>query len=364
VERQKRIRRNQRDHSVAEQAEPSGPIGGHPMSQETNLGLSRGESRIGSENFGPSVEISGAGREEGNEAAWVGSGVPPAPKLMLGPPFSPSVERGVDQRTATSFSGLAFRSWVSGLALPSFQSRAEAVGQSVSACVWRFGDCEPCNPGPVELLADGEVHAVIAEGEDEEAFPLVARADFRRAVESRRSPVTQPSKLAEDFPEAETDVSRDVFQEHDAGLDLANRPAHPGPKVARIRLAAASAGEAERLAGIAGSEEMNAATPGSSRESPEIRPDRRRSQPPRLHCFRKVADREDFPLHVACDASRSNREFNSEIETSPAGTEGDADKFAGMIHIHFPLSAAQVATMASRWASLARSTVSRWRWSA
>lgn len=36
-----------------------------------------------------------AWREQGKAAACVGSGVPPAPNAMFGPPFSPSVERGV-----------------------------------------------------------------------------------------------------------------------------------------------------------------------------------------------------------------------------------------------------------------------------
>jgi len=31
-----------------------------------------------------------------NSAAWVGNGTPPPPNAMFGPPFSPSVERGVD----------------------------------------------------------------------------------------------------------------------------------------------------------------------------------------------------------------------------------------------------------------------------
>jgi hypothetical protein len=84
---------------------------------------------------------------------------------------------------------------------------------------------------------------MVGQAEDEQSLPPVARADLRRAVQSRRSPVTQPSKLAEDFPESEADVSRDVLQEHDAGLDLADDAADPGPKVSRILLSKPSPGQ-------------------------------------------------------------------------------------------------------------------------
>jgi hypothetical protein len=70
---------------------------------------------------------------------------------------------------------------------------------------------------------------MVGQSEDEDAVPPVARADFRRAVQSRRSPVTQAAKLPEDFPEPEAEVPGDILQEHDAGLDLADRAAHPGP---------------------------------------------------------------------------------------------------------------------------------------
>jgi hypothetical protein len=76
-ESRERIACRQRANSISEQAEPSLPIGGQPISQETNLGLSRGESGVGIEDFSPSVEIQGTGREDRNSRPWWSSGVYP-----------------------------------------------------------------------------------------------------------------------------------------------------------------------------------------------------------------------------------------------------------------------------------------------
>lgn len=94
-----RIACRQWANTVAEQTEPSGPIGGHPMSQETNLGLSRGESRIGSEEFCPSVEVVGSGREDWKISDWIVSGMP-APLPLFAVSFKSS-------RRASQVSGVS-----------------------------------------------------------------------------------------------------------------------------------------------------------------------------------------------------------------------------------------------------------------
>lgn len=147
------MRRDQRDNAVAEQAKLVHP-GGHPISHSTNSGFKLRRPR---ENVAPAVAVSGSGREKAwpvsvgrclsgsplsrvywptscdrgvaqstatsfsgapfdplscslvwfapfpsrawGVAHWLacaGSGVPPDPNAWFGPPFSPSVERGVD----------------------------------------------------------------------------------------------------------------------------------------------------------------------------------------------------------------------------------------------------------------------------
>ena len=62
--RAERIRCLKRDHAVAEKPEPMGAISGQPISQQTNLGLSRGECAMFSKNSSPCVDLFWPGREE------------------------------------------------------------------------------------------------------------------------------------------------------------------------------------------------------------------------------------------------------------------------------------------------------------
>lgn len=92
--------------------------------------------------------------------------------------------------------------------------------------------------------------------------------------------------------------------------------------------AAALAGDAVGLAGIAGSDAMNATTPCSSVEGGKVRPDRRRSQVTRFHAVDQLCGRRGFPLHVS-DATRSGHgELDAETEAACAGAEfEDVERF-------------------------------------
>lgn len=210
---------------------------------------------------------------------------------------------------ATSLSGLEFLLCVSGLAWPSFQSRAEAVGQSLasdsrSICRFPFSvkpfarTSASLRQRPPSLGTFGVGHR-----EDEESFPLVARADFLRREEARLNLIAHAFKASGDLVESEAEMAGHVLQPDEPRSYFADDPSDVRPQVARIIASASATGETEGLTGIACSEAMNAVTEGSAVECGEIRPDRRRSQPPRFHCFRKVADRPDFPFHIHDDAS-------------------------------------------------------------
>ena len=88
--------------------------------------------------------------------------------------------------------------------------------------------------------------------QDEDAKPLVRRADLCRAEQTRRRRVAQSPKLSQYGLEPEGDVAGDVFEEHPFGAALGNDPGGIGPEMAGIVGAAALSGRAERLARIPG----------------------------------------------------------------------------------------------------------------
>ena len=85
-------------------------------------------------------------------------------------------------------------------------------------------------------------------GQDEDAEPLVRRANFCRREQACRRRVAQSPKLSQDGFKAERDVTGDVFEEDPLGGTLPDDPGDLGPKVARIFGAAAFASGAEGLA--------------------------------------------------------------------------------------------------------------------
>lgn len=64
--------------------------------------------------------------------ACAGSGVPPAPNAMFGPPFSPSEPRGVPQSPAASSSALRLKSLFPAALFP-FRAGVPAIGVGQSA---------------------------------------------------------------------------------------------------------------------------------------------------------------------------------------------------------------------------------------
>jgi hypothetical protein len=87
--------------------------------------------------------------------------------------------------------------------------------------------------------------------------------------------------------------------------------------------AEALSGDAVALAGIAGSDPMNAATPWSSVEGGKVRPDRRGSQIARFHARDQKRGGCGFPLHVS-DATRvGHSKLDAEADAGAAGAQFD-----------------------------------------
>lgn len=103
-------------------------------------------------------------------------------------------------------------------------------------------------------------------GQDEEPAPAVSRASFSRREQSCLWRVAQAAKACRDVGVSHGQVSFDVFAPDPFGLTFVDDTGNFRPKVTRVGFAASTPGVAEGLAGIAGRDEMNAATPCCSVE--------------------------------------------------------------------------------------------------
>ncbi len=110
-------------------------------------------------------------------------------------------------------------------------------------------------------------------GQDEDAQPLVRRANFCRAEHTRRRRVAQIPKFSQDGFKAEGDVTSDVFQEDPLWAALVDDACDIWPEVARIIGPAALSGGTERLAGISGEDDVEGPAKGSGFKTAQIVPD-------------------------------------------------------------------------------------------
>ena len=123
-------------------------------------------------------------------------------------------------------------------------------------------------------------------------------------------------------------MTGDVLEEAPGGLALPDHSSDIWPEVAGVVLPVAMAGETERLAGVAASDEIHDSTPRASVEGSQVTPDRRRSQATLLHLRRQSGDGERFPLHHADRASASEPRSSSssvEAEVKPATSGAQTD---------------------------------------
>jgi hypothetical protein len=111
-------------------------------------------------------------------------------------------------------------------------------------------------------------------GQDEDAEPLVRRADFCRAEQTRRRRVTHVPKLSQHGLKTEGDVPGDVFKEHPFGAAVADDASDIRPEMAGIFGSAAFACCTERLAGISCEYNVEDTVKDPSIETSEIIPDR------------------------------------------------------------------------------------------
>lgn len=166
----------------------------------------------------------------------------------------------------------------------------------------------------------------LADGEDEEPFTLVGRADFRRREEACRKAVAHADQSAGDFGEAEAEMMGDILEEDEGRLDLADDPGDMGPEMARIVGAPAFARDGERLARIARSDDVHRAAPRAAIEGSNVVPDRCRIQGRVFHPRHEDGCGVGFPFDMAHSTISGDGDGEPEVEPARAGTEGEAEE--------------------------------------
>ena len=133
-----------------------------------------------------------------------------------------------------------------------------------------------------------------------------------------------------------SEMSGNILKVTPVGFALSDDASDVGPEIAGVVESPASAGDAERLARIARHESVHCATPRSSVEGSEIRPDRRWRHGAFVHARSQYAGGRCFDLHIADWESRSAASgVNTEIESSDPGGEGEIG-LGTWIHIQTP----------------------------
>jgi len=161
-------------------------------------------------------------------------------------------------------------------------------------------------------------------GQDEDAEPLVRRADFCRAEQARRRRVAHAPKLSQHGLKAKGDVPRDVFEEDPFGGTFPDDPGDLGPEVPWIVGTTAFSGSAERLAGISGQHSVEGTAEGLGTEAAQVIPDRRRGE-----ISRALGGDEDgagpiLPLDKGAGMEAGFGEHEAQIKASAACAEGQS----------------------------------------
>ena len=117
-------------------------------------------------------------------------------------------------------------------------------------------------------------------GQDEDAQPLVRRANFCRAEQARRRRVAHTPKVSQHGFKAEGDVTGDVFEKDPFWGTFPDDACDLWPEMARIVGTTPFSGGAERLAGISGEDGVEGASEGPGIEGSQVVPDRGRGEIP------------------------------------------------------------------------------------
>jgi hypothetical protein len=173
----------------------------------------------------------------------------------------------------------------------------------------------------------------LAVGQDEDALPLVGRANFSRAEYAPRRSVTDSIQLFDDVAESETDVALDVLEETKLGSHEDNSICDPRPEVTGVVLAEALAGCTEWLTRISTTDDIHSVSKAFPREGLKVRPDRCRVHESRFHFCDQVRSGKGFDLTNSDCAQTFDCSSESEINAAVPCTEANVCNDFGIIHV-------------------------------
>lgn len=171
--------------------------------------------------------------------------------------------------------------------------------------------------------------AAVGVGQDEEPATPVACARFSRREQARFWRKAQADQLVEDLGQSQIDVALDVLEEHPLGSDLSDDAGGLRPEMAGIVRSASFAGDAEGLAGIAGSNEMNSAAPRAAVEGSQIVPDRRWIQRLVDHPGHERGRSVGFPFDETHSPIAGFGDVKTQVEASVSCAERQASEVTG-----------------------------------
>ena len=161
-------------------------------------------------------------------------------------------------------------------------------------------------------------------GQDEDAQPLVRRANFCRREQARRRRVAHAPKLSQDGFKAERDMPGDVFEEHPLWATFADDTCDIGPEVAGVVGATAFSSCAEGLAGISGEDDVEGPTERPGIETAQVIPDRGWGEIPCALGGDEDGSRPVFPLDKGAGVIAGLSEHKAQIKASAACAEGQS----------------------------------------
>ncbi len=165
---------------------------------------------------------------------------------------------------------------------------------------------------------------LIGLGQDEDAQPLVRRADLCRAEQARRMHIARAPKLSQHGFKTEGDVTGDVFEEDPFGGTFPDDPGDLGPKVAGIVSPAALSGGTERLARISGEDDIEGPAEGPGIEGSEIIPDRGWGEVSRALGSDEDGAGVSLPLDEGASVIAGFGQHETQIKASAACAEGQS----------------------------------------
>ena len=161
-------------------------------------------------------------------------------------------------------------------------------------------------------------------GQDEDAQPLVRRANFCRAEQARRRRVAHAPKFSQDGLEAEAEVSGDVLNEDPLGAAFGDDPGNLRPEVTGIVGTGALACGAEGLAGISSEDRVEGAAEGPGIKAAQVIPDRSRSQIPNALGGNEDSLGPILPFDKGSGVIVGLGEHEAQIQASAACAEGQS----------------------------------------